>query len=148
MKIREIHNQLLDQIENVMGENREWNSTELTSLCKKTMRKEFNCVCGWSEYTPNTAKPYSIVNTDDTVGEHWVGVFFDGKKTVYVYDSFARTMKRLMKDFIQRIKSMGLKIVFCNKGQDQREQEINCGLRCFVWVYLTSMYGIKQTKNI
>lgn len=147
MKVHEINNQLLDQIEGVTGENKEWNSDELTALCKKTMKKEFNSVCGWSEYTPNKEKPFSIVNTDDTVGEHWVGAFFDGK-TVYVYDSFARTMKHLMADFIQRIKSMGYKINFCNKGKDQAEKQKNCGLRAFLFIYLTSIYGIRQSKNI
>ena len=147
MKIRDINNQLLDQIESVTGENKEWDSDELTALCKKTMKKEFNSVCAWDEYIPNKAKPYSIVNTDNETGEHWVAAYFDGK-TVFVYDSFARTMKHLMKDFIDRIKSMGYKIVFCNKGKDQAEKQINCGLRAFVWIYLTSIYGSKQTKNI
>ena len=147
MKIHDINNQLLDQIESVSGKNKEWNSDELHALCKKAMKKEFNTVCAFDEYVPNDKKPYSIVNTDNETGEHWVACYFDGK-TVFTYDSFARNMKRLMKDFIDRIKSMNFKIVFCNKGIDQAEREINCGLRAFVWIYLTSIYGIKQTKNI
>ncbi len=147
MKIKEINNQLLDKIESVMGVNREYDSDELTAMCNKTMKKEFNSVCSWSEYVPNKAKPYSIVNTDNTTGEHWIACYFLGK-TVYAYDSFARTMRNLMKDFIDRIKSMGFKIVFCNKKVDQQETQINCGLRAFLWIYLTSIYGIRQTKNI
>lgn len=147
MKIRQINNQLLDQIESVSGKNKEWDSDELNALCKKTMKKEFNSVCAWDDYLPNDKKPYSIVNTDNKTGEHWVGAYFDGKN-VFVYDSFARTMKHLMADFIQRIKSMGYKINFCNKGKDQAEKQINCGLRAFVFIYLTSIYGIGQTKKI
>jgi len=147
MKIRKINNQLLDQIESVTGENKEWDSNELTALCKATIKKEFDGVRAWDEYNPNKDKPYAIVNTDNTTGDHWVGAYFDGK-TVFVYDSFARTMRNLMKDFIDRIKSMRLKIVFCIKGKDQAEKQINCGLRSFVWIYLTSQFGIRQTKNI
>lgn len=147
MKIRELNNQLIDQIESVMGVNREWDSNELTALCKKTMRSQFNSVCAWDEYVPNKDRPYSIVNTNNQTGEHWIGVYYV-KKTVYCYDSFARTMKRLMKDFIERIKSMGLKLIFCNKKQDQAEEQKNCGLRSFVFIYLTSIYGIRQTRNI
>jgi len=65
MKIREINNQLIQQIENLSDENKEWDSDELTALCKRTLKKEFNSVCVWDECFPNKATPHSIVNTDN-----------------------------------------------------------------------------------
>ncbi len=29
-------------------------------------------VCSWSEYIPNKNKPFSIVNTDNKTGQHWL----------------------------------------------------------------------------
>ena len=147
MNINELNDQLINQIEDVMGKNREWNSIELDKLCRNGLGDKFNSVVPWSDYIPNTDKAFSIVNTDNDVGVHWVSAFFDGK-TVHVYDSFGRSMKRILKNFIEKIKLMGYKIVFCNKRSDQAELQINCGLRSFVFLFLTSKYGIKNTKNI
>ncbi len=57
--------------------NGELDSLQLTQICKAFFKKEFNSVCAWSEYLPNPKKPFSIVNTDDTVGSHWLGVYCD-----------------------------------------------------------------------
>ncbi len=147
MNINELNDQLINQIEDVMRTNREWNSIELDKLCKSSLGDKYNSVCAWSDYIPDANKPYSIVNTDNQEGVHWIGAYFDGK-TVHIYDSFGRTMKRIMKNFIEKIKLIGFKIVFCNKRSDQTELKINCGLRSFVFLFLTSKYGIKYTKSI
>ena len=103
MKIHELNNQMIDDVEQVSGV-REWDSTELTALCQKVLTPVFNSVCAWSSYDPDLKKPYSIINTDDTVGDHWVGAYVKGK-TVYIYDSFARNMKIIMKNFYNLMKS-------------------------------------------
>ena len=146
MKIHLLNNQLIDDIEKVSGK-REWDSNELTALCQKTLASSFNSVCAWDNYNPDPSKPYSIVNTDNKTGDHWVGAYVKGK-TVYIYDSFARSMLRIMKNFYILMKSKGYIIVMCNKKQDQTEHQINCGLRSFVWLALTNIYGIQQSKNI
>ena len=133
MKIHELNNQMINDVEQVSGV-REWDSTELTALCQKVLSPVFNSVCAWSSYDPDLKKPYSIINTDDTVGDHWVGAYVKGK-TVYIYDSFARNMKRLMRNFYNLMKSKNYRIVMVNKKQDQAERQINCVeiIDTYVW---------------
>jgi hypothetical protein len=46
---------------------------------------------------PNKNKPYSIVNTNNETGEHWLGAYTEDGTTVYVYDTFARNLKNKIK---------------------------------------------------
>ena len=123
-------------------------------MCKAFFKKDFNSVCAWSEYVANPKKPFSIVNTDDTIGSHWLGVYTEDGKTVYVYDSFARNLKRIMKDWYDLSKNRGIKLIFVNKGKDQSDgsgkspAQINCGLRAFNFLYCVKLYGIKQARTI
>ena len=149
---RENYKNLMKDLTKIMG-NGELDSNQLTQMCKAVFKKEFNSVCAWSEYIPNKNKPYSIINTENTIGEHWLGAYTDGK-TVYVYDSFARNLKRIMKDWYDLSKKLGYKLIFVNKGQDQADKsgntpaQINCGLRSYVWIYCVKLYGIKKARNI
>ena len=87
MKIHEINNQIIRDIEIKYGK-REWDSIELTKMCEYFLSPNFNSVVSWDNYTPDNNKPYSIINTDNKEGVHWLGAYTKGK-TVYVYDSFA-----------------------------------------------------------
>jgi hypothetical protein len=107
---RENYKNMMRDLTKIMG-NGELDSIQLTKMCKSTFKKEFNSVCAWSEYIPNKNKPFSIINTDNTIGEHWLGAFTEDGKTVYVYDSFARNLKRIMKDWYELAKHMGYTLV-------------------------------------
>ena len=134
--------------------NGELYSNQLTQMCKSIFKKEFNSVCAWSEYVANPKKPYSIVNTDATVGSHWLGVYTEDGKTVYVYDSFARNLKRIMKDWYDLSKKLNFKLIFVNKKKDQSDAsgnapaQINCGMRAFNVLYCVKLYGIKKARHI
>ena len=149
---RENYKNLMKDLTKIMG-NGELDSIQLTQMCKAVFKKEFNSVCAWSEYIPDKNKPYSIVNTDDTIGEHWISAYTDGK-TVYVYDSFARNLKRIMKDWYDLSKKLGFKLIFINKKKDQSDAsgnapaQINCGLRSYCWIYCVKIYGLKKARHI
>ncbi len=68
----------------IMG-NRELDSLKLrrllTQMCKAVFKKEFSSVCSSSEYIPNKNKPYSIINTDNDTGEHWLSAYAEDGKT-------------------------------------------------------------------
>ena len=151
--IRENYKNMMKDLTQIMG-NGELDSIQLTKMCKATFKKEFNSVCAWSEYIPDKNKPFSIVNTNNESGEHWLGAYTEDGKTVYVYDSFARNMKRKNKDWYELSKNMNYKLIFVNKGKDQSDKsgntpaQINCGLRSYVWIYCVKLYGIKQSRNI
>ena len=108
--------------------------------------KEFNSVCAWSEYIPNKNKPYSIVNTNNETGEHWLSAYTEDGKTVYIYDSFARNLKRIMKDWYDLSKNRGIKLILVNKKKDQSDAsgndpaQINYGLRSYCWIYCVKIY--------
>ena len=150
---RENYKNMMKDLTQIMG-NGELDSIQLTKMCKSIFKKEFNSVCAWSEYIPDKNKPYSIVNTDNEGGEHWLSAYTEDGKTVYVYDSFARNLKRKNKDWYDLSKQMGYKLIFVNKGKDQADKsgntpaQINCGLRSYVWIYCVKLYGIKQSRNI
>ena len=150
--IREVYKNLMKDLTQIMG-NGELDSIQLTAMCKATFKKEFNSVCSWSEYIPDKNKPYSIINTENTIGEHWLSAYTDGKN-VYVYDSFARNLKRKNKDWYELAKHMNYKLIFVNKGQDQSDKngdtpaQINCGMRSFNFLYCVKLYGIKKARHI
>jgi hypothetical protein len=150
---RENYKNLMKDLTKIMG-NGELDSNQLTQMCRAVFKKEFNSVCAWSEYIPNKNKPYSIVNTNNETGEHWLGAYTEDGKTVYVYDSFARNLKRIMRDWYDLSKQLGFKLVFVNKGKDQSDKsgntpaQINCGLRSYVWIYCVKLYGINKARNI
>ena len=149
---REVYKNMMRDLTKKMG-NGELDSIQLTKMCKSTFKKEFNSVCAWSEYIPDKNKPYSIVNTNNEGGEHWLGAYTDGKN-VYVYDSFARNLKRIMKDWYDLSKKLNFKLIFVNKGKDQSDgsgdypAQINCGLRSFNFLYGVKLYGIKKARHI
>jgi hypothetical protein len=150
---RENYKNMMRDLTKIMG-NGELDSIQLTQMCRAVFKKEFNSVCAWSEYLPDKNKPYSIVNTNNEGGEHWLSAYTEDGKTVYVYDSFARNLKRKNKDWYELAKSMNYKIIFVNKGQDQSDgsgdypAQINCGLRCFCHLYCIKLYGIKKARHI
>ena len=65
----ENYKNMMKDLTQIMG-NGELDSNQLTQICKSIFKKDFNSVCSWSEYVANPKKPYSIVNTDATVGSH------------------------------------------------------------------------------
>ena len=71
---RENYKNLMKDLTKIMG-NGELDSNQLTQMCKAVFKKEFNSVCAWSEYIPDKNKPFSIINTENTIGEHWLGAY-------------------------------------------------------------------------
>ena len=126
-----------------------YNDLQLHELALSSrISKKWNSVFMWDLFKPNVKKPYSILNTDDSSkkGTHWLSVY-QSNKTLYVYDSFARTEK-LMTGFVNKMKDQGYKIVFVNKGQDQPDTSVNCGLYCLVWLIFVDKYGIRKASQI
>jgi len=70
-------------------------------------------------------------------------------KDVYVYDSFARNLKRIMKDWYYLSKKLNFKLILVNKKKDQSDgsgdypAQINCGIRSFIFIYCVKLYGTR-----
>ena len=148
MSIKHEFMSTLREMENV-SPIRFYNDLQLHELALSSrIKKKWNACTMWDLFVPDVKKTYSILNTDDSSkkGTHWVAVF-QSKKTLYVYDSFARS-KALMKAFVSKMEHQDYKIVFVNKGQDQPDTSVNCGLYCLVWLIFVDKYGIRKASHI
>ena len=126
-----------------------YDNVQLTTLASSSrLGSKFNICDTWDLFEPDTKKPYSILNTDDSSssGTHWVAVY-QSKRRLYVYDSFART-SRLMKPFVEKMKGLGLSVVFVNRKKEQAEKQLNCGLRSLLWLIFVAKYGIQKARQI
>lgn len=126
-----------------------YDNTQLTILATNSrLGSQFNICDTWDLFVPNTKKPYSILNTDDSSksGTHWVAVY-EARNRLYVYDSFART-SRLMNPFVLKMQSRGFKVIFVNRKKEQAEHQLNCGLRSLLWLIYVKKYGIQKARHI
>jgi hypothetical protein len=126
-----------------------YDNRQLTDMAHNSrLGDRFNICNSFDLFKPDNRKPYSILNTDDSQsnGTHWVGIYQD-RNYILVYDSFART-PRLMKPFVDMMKKQGFKVVFVNRGKDQSDQQLNCGLRSLLWLIFVDKYGIKKCLSI
>lgn len=149
MSIRKLYIDTLRELEKVSPINF-YDNKQLTDLSKLTkIKNKFNICDSWDLFIPHPRKHYSILNTDDSSkgGTHWVAQFQKGK-TLYMYDSFGRS-DRLMKPFVDKFERLGYKVIFVNKnGGEQNSEQVNCGLRCLLWLCFVNKYGITKCKNI
>lgn len=127
-----------------------YDNVQLSDMSKKSrIGKKFNICDSYDLFKPDNKRIYSILNTDNSKkpGTHWVAVIQD-KHMIYVYDSFARTGKYLMKPFINKMKEQGFDVIFINNGSDQANDAVDCGIRCFLYLIFVDRYGLDKCQNI
>jgi len=97
----------------------------------------------------NTSK-YFIINVDKSgmPGSHWVAIYQDTKRTFYIYDSFARTSKKLLKYLYDKAKLKGFKIIDTNKKADQFGKTQICGPISLSWLKCVEQFGIETARKI
>jgi hypothetical protein len=127
-----------------------YDNKQLNDMAKKSrLKNKWNTCDSWNLFRPNNNKIYSILNTDDSSksGTHWVALVQNGN-TLYVYDSFGRTKEYLMKQFNDWMNRNNYKVIFVNKKGEQNGKQLNCGLRCLLWLIFVDKYGLTKCKNI
>lgn len=95
-------------------------------------------------------KPGSmIVNVDKHYqpGSHWASVYIT-TRTIYVYDSFARKSKKLLKMLHDKGKKLGYKVVDVNEKADQKGGSMVCGMISLAWLVMVDKYGIRTASKI
>ena len=90
---------------------------------------------------------YMIVNTNNSVGLHWVGVHIVGKK-IYVFDSFARKTTNIMPSFVRRAEKAGFTIIETRKRVEQADSAQDCGLRSLSWLIILMNKGLRFAMTI
>ena len=94
-------------------------------------------------------KGYQIINVDmsGAPGSHWVALYCT-EKTLYVYDSFGRPTKELLKWLTASAKRMKLKVVDAEYDAEQSHLQTICGQMCLSWLYTVEKKGIRQAIRI
>jgi len=119
---------------------------QLDEIGKKLIGSSFCGVYAYDQYPiHNQNCTYSIINTDNSrqSGTHWISVF-KRDKTLYIFDSFGRFSKNVLKKFVKTHIDQGYKIVDINHTSDQGNNQQDCGLRCITTLILIKKYGINE----
>jgi hypothetical protein len=117
---------------------------ELNNIGKRFIGSNFCGVYAYDQYPIHKEDcTYSIINTDNSrqPGTHWIGVY-KKDKTLYIFDSFGRFSKNILKKFVKSHVAEGYKIVDINRTSDQGNDQQDCGLRCITTLLLIKKYGI------
>ncbi len=147
--ITSMYNKLVSALTSFYNCNSKTN-TELIQIAKSIFKPLRNNVMRNADYDfSKMSNHYSIVNTDNGAGVHWVGVYQE-RNNVYVFDTFGRKINILMPDFVKRARTNGFNVYNANKKyeREQKEEQNDCGLRCLAWLILTHSKGINVTKII
>ena len=93
-----------------------------------------------------------IANTDTSNGPgvHWVAMVLT-PKTIYVFDSFARATKQLMKILSKNAKHKQIKIVDSDRSDAEQRDESSlsvCGQLCLAWLCVVKQVGVRSALRI
>jgi hypothetical protein len=149
MDIKRKYIAILDILRNFYGK-KEKATNELDEIMKIFIKNKYIGTIPYDYYPlDKIGCSYAIVNTDHSnkSGQHWVAVYRN-KDKIYVYDSFARHLDRLMPEFCNRMIDNGFKIIQVNKKLDQANDQEDCGLRSAVWLMCVDQDGIKKASLI
>ena len=102
----------------------------------------------YSQNSLPLTKGYYIFNTDhsDNPGIHWVSCVNTGR-TLYIYDSFARSRKQLLKTLSKRLKNTDLKIVEADRSEQKSDSAV-CGHLCLAFLFTAHDLGIRNAIKI
>ena len=125
-------------------------NTDLIQIGRVIFKPLGNNVMRNADYSfDKMAGEYSIINTDNGQGVHWISVYQE-RHSVYVWDSFGRDIKKLMPEFAKRAKVEGYNIITANKRYDHEQEatQNDCGLRSLAWLILAKSKGIKTATLV
>jgi hypothetical protein len=119
---------------------------QLTTMGKKLFGKKY--IGTFSQNYKVKSSPTTqmfVINTDTSggPGEHWIAVL-KNNNTFYVYDSFARTSKKIIPVFSKN------KLIIESDRDDaeQRGQSEVCGQLCLSWLCVAQELGIRNALKI
>ena len=87
-------------------------------------------------------------DTSNGPGVHWVAMVLT-PKTIYVFDSFARSTKQLLKVLSKNAKHKQIKIVDSDRSDaEQRDESALCGQLCLAWLCVVKQLGVRSALRI
>lgn len=88
--------------------------------------------------SPGRRARFLVANVDrhDQPGSHWLGVYTRGK-SAYVYDSFGRSIHRLVPRIVDHLEAAGFTVRAAAPNRpEQSKHETDCGARSIAWLVL------------
>jgi len=139
--------QILKKLRSVYG-IKALDNSQLELIGKELIGQGFCGVFAYDQYpisAPNCS--YAILNTDNSrqSGTHWLMVYKTGK-TLYIFDSFGRFSKNVLKKFVKS-HTPEYKIIDINRTCDQGNEQQDCGLRSITTGILIKRYGVEAIMD-
>jgi hypothetical protein len=143
------HNKLKNEIIKEWGKHA-LSDSEVSEIGKELLGSKFRGVFPQDKVPFTNTSKYMIINVDKSgmPGSHWVAIYQDTKRTFYIYDSFSRTSKKLLKHLYDKAKLKGYKVIDVNLHADQFGKSQICGPISVAWLSTVHKYGIKTARHI
>ena len=123
---------------------------QLDDECKNLFKNKFKFVGLQDELTAEQMKPgYYIINTDENNGSgiHWISLVIT-PKSVYIFDSFGRPSKQILKTLYKNLNEKKLKIIDSDPKQEQKGNSVICGHLCICFLICCKKYGVVKTVKL
>lgn len=146
----ELFNRYKNKIISVFGK-KPLDTQQINSLGQKLLGK-----CYQGSFAQNEKfeikNGYYIINTDlvGRIGEHWIAMIISGKRA-YIYDSYGRSTKKILKHLYKRLIDMGFKIIEADKDPEQKNsgnQKYICGHLSIAFLKVAKLKGIRVALSI
>ena len=122
---------------------------QIEAVGKEWFGKQWGFVSDQSKTIPKTPDRYYIVNTahsDKSPGYHWTALYISKTGKAYIYDSFARNVKKLMPILEKHINNRGVGVN--TNGAEQHIQSSLCGHISLAWLKAVYDCGIRKASKI
>ena len=121
-------------------------NTEIDTFAKSTFGTKYRGSYAQDENFELKSNCYYIINTDIKTGpgEHWLAARVT-PKTVYIFDSFSRDIKKLVPHLVKHIAKSGRKIVSSDrKDKEQRGLSVICGHLSLSFLAVVKDLGVRK----
>lgn len=146
-RIESIYKKLVNQMSKQYGSG-ETTNLQLQKLGKKLFGNKFKNVYPSDKIKSLEKGQCCIVNLDDStkMGSHWTALSRDLNNKLYFYDSFGRSIDKIIPVLKKKFK--GEKIHYDTKDKEQDINEDNCGQRCLCWLIIFYDFGGEMALKI
>ena len=126
-------------------------NTEIDEVCKAQFGLKYRG-CHAQDAQIAYKPGYYVFNTDvsSQPGEHWLAGYAT-KKTMYIFDTFARDITKLVPILAKRLRMAKLKIISSDRSdKEQRatnkgQMVVICGHSVIAWMVCAQKFGIRKS---
>ena len=137
-----------DQIVGIWG-SKALRDDQVTDIGRQLLGKKYLGTYPIDKIPLSKSDKYMIINVDRAglPGSHWCGLYIKGA-TIYIYDSFARQTKRLLKPLYDKAKKVNKTIIDVNSKSDQKNNTEICGPLSLSFLYIIHKHGVQAGRYI